>query len=354
MSRLNRLQLQRFRNHTTLDLRFDEPITVIVADNGHGKTSILEAVQLLATGESFRADRAEEMVQFDAELAQVVGQLSNDTVEQLEVMVTRGVVQGKRTQTRLYSVNQVRRRRKDFIGHFNCVVFRPEDMRLMEGSPSRRRNFLDTVLSQTHIQYAHSHSTYEQALLKRNKLLQAVRDGEMPSSVLTYWNLQLVKHGEVVQGHRQRFLETFGAVEFPTRFEIEYRPSLMTAERLAEYQPREIAAGHTLIGPHKDDFDVSFQWRPTDEWHSVSTFGSRGQQRLAVLWLKVAELEYVLGKTASRPLLALDDIFSELDPDVRTLVMSLIRRQQTIITTTEQRVVAELQAELGELQVVEL
>ncbi len=352
MARLQSLHLHYFRNHFDVKVDLDEDIVVIVGDNGQGKTSLVEAAYLMATGTSFRADRAEEMVSFDQELARVTAKLSTD--DTLEVIVTRGMVQGKRTQARLFSVNQVRRRRKDFIGYLSAVVFRPEDMRLMEGSPSRRRTFMDSALIQSHPSYAVSLTTYEQALLRRNKILQAVREREMPVTVLTYWNNLIIKHGQVIQDARTRFLDSFSTTEFPVAFEVTYVPSLMSAERLAEYQPREIAAGHTLIGPHKDDFEVKFQWRPGQAWQTVSTYGSRGQQRMAVLWLKLAELSYLKTTNDQLPLLLLDDIFSELDHEVRGLVMQLMTAQPTIVTTTESQVAADLERELPKVQILTL
>lgn len=352
MSRLTELTLQQFRNHAHLHLQFPHLTTVIVGNNGQGKTSILEAIQLLATGKSFRAEKVEEMIAFGQELARVKGKVEKNGQDgddesesiELEALLTRGMVQGKKTVPTLYSVNTVRRRKREFVGHFLSVVFRPEDMRLIEGSPGRRRDFLDSPLTLYSQDYAHSLNTYEKTLQRRNKLLHQIREGEAPASTLTYWNLSLIKHGQIIQEHRRHLIEFCRKVEFPLRLGLEYDESVMSAERLAHYAHAEIAAGHTLVGPHKDDFMVTLEVE--GEPRAIDAFGSRGQQRLAVLWLKLCELSFLQTELQQRPVLLLDDIFSELDDISRTKVLDIIRETQTIITTTEERVVTELEHHL--------
>lgn len=392
---LQSLKLQHFRNHAQRTLVFKEPTTVIVGPNARGKTSIIEAVNLLATGESFRAETVPEMISLGAELSKINGtviedkpaseiasKVASDDKTELELTLTKGEVQGKKTALRLYAVNGVRRRKVDFTRHLTTVVFRPEDMRLIEGSPSRRREFLDAPLSLMDPEYHRSHTTYHQALTRRNKLLQQVRDGEQPQNILTYWNLTLVKHGEYLHQARRDFLEFCQSVLFPLQFTVEYDPSPISAERLAEYQPREIAAGHTLIGPHKDDVIVKLsledlqqatlgeaipsEWdwqtilqrsqKPQEKIETlpVSAYGSRGQQRLAVLWLKLCEYTFLKTKKGQPPLLLLDDILSELDHLSRQRVLELIGQGQTLLTTTEPKVVAEVSELVPHSQVIEL
>lgn len=346
---LQSVSLQNFRNHVASTWRFHPRTTLIVGQNAQGKTSIIEAVNLLATGNSFRADRVEEMITFDQELARVKGlvELEDDTTE-LEIMLTRGLVQGKKTALRLYSVNQVRRRKKDFTSNFTTVVFRPEDMRLVEGSPSRRRGYLDAPLSLVDQEYDRALTAYEKTLQRRNKLLISIREGEQSAQALTFWNMSLVKHGEYVHRQRQAFLNFCSTVEFPMSFSVVYDSSPISLDRIEEYQGREIASGHTLIGPHKDDLSVEFQVKSplagvdTTQPLPVATYGSRGQQRLAVLWLKMCEFEFLKQKTGQVPLLLLDDILSELDNESRDKVLSLLHFGQSIITTTEPKIVEEV------------
>jgi DNA replication and repair protein RecF len=353
---LHGISLQHFRNYTQQTFLFPQQTTIIVGNNAAGKTSIIEAIHLLSTGESFRAEQVAEMIQFDQEIgrvkAKVVGgatEAEAETETELEVMLTRGELQGKRTSSRLYTVNQVRRLKKSFVGHFFTVVFRPEDMRLIEGSPSRRRNFIDTVLNVTSREYAVSLKTYEEALKRRNRLLQQVQEGLMQRTVLAYWNALLLKHGQVIQEQRRQFFAFFAEVSFPLSFTVEYQPSLINDGRMAEYADREIAAGHTLIGPHKDDFFVQL-----DGVKNVALYGSRGQQRLAVLWLKMCELEFVKQVTKTQPILLLDDILSELDAEHRQDVFSLLNQGQAILTTTEEKMAEEIRQVAQDYQTIHL
>ncbi len=348
------LTIQHFRCHKQLTMKFSANLTMIVGSNASGKTSVIEALTLLSTGESFRAEHDQDMIAFEQELARVKTKLDDQSDDELEVVLTRGVLQGKVVQKKHYFVNSTPRRKKDFLGHFTTVVFRPEDMRLIEGSPPRRRQFIDAILSVIHRQYAESLTTYENALKRRNKLIDQIQQNQAPRTVLTYWTNLLLKHGVVLQELRREFFQSFSATELPIQLQVEYLPSLVTEERFTTYADREVAAGHTLIGPHKDDFVVKFIAESNPDWLDVSQFGSRGQQRLAVLWLKLNELAYVEHNSNQRPVLLLDDILSELDQEHRHQVENLLQTGQAIVTTTEEGVITDLQKLIPSLQVVKL
>lgn len=343
--RVASLSLQHIRLHRSFFIALDHPTTVIVGSNASGKTTLIESVYLLATGSSFRAEKIEEMIGFDQELGRVKGVVQvlaesasadeeekSETAE-LEVLLTRGEVQGRKTARRLYTVNGVRKRKADATALLQAVVFRPEDMRLVEGSPARRRSFMDSTLSGCYPEYARALKTYEQTLRRRNKLLTQVREGEQPRTTLHYWNTSLVSAGTLLQQHRRNFLQSFSGVEFPLAFTSQYQPSVITEARIAEYLPREVAAGHTLIGPHKDDFVVKLPF--AGERRSVATFGSRGQQRMAVLWLKFGEFGFIQQVSGHQPVLLLDDILSELDEQMQTLALAVVAHCQSLITTTD-------------------
>jgi DNA replication and repair protein RecF len=313
-------------------------MTVIAGDNATGKTTIIESLALLATGESFRVEKIEEIIQFAADLGRIKavfadGLDSETGSDEVEVIITPGQVQGKTMAKRLFSVNGVRRRKKDAVGKFYAVVFRPEDMRLIEGSPGRRRQFFDIALSALHPEYSHALSQYESNLKRRNKLLSQIKDGEQSVTTLLYWSAAILKHGQVLQEHRQQFLQTFVQVPFDLDFTVGYLPSLISEDRLNTYRDREIAAGHSLIGPHKDDFEVQLLMQA--ERRNIALYGSRGQQRLGVLWLKLCELGYARQTLSQDPVLLLDDILSELDDEHQRLALKTASEQQTIVTTAD-------------------
>lgn len=339
---LTQLSLSHFRNYETKTIDFKtpttiSPTTILVGPNAVGKTSIIEAIHLLASGDSFRATKIEQMIEFDQELGRVRGkvQTNGDEIE-LEVMLTRGEVQGRRTQKRLFSINNARRSKRKFVGQLLTVVFRPEDMRLIEGSKHRRRDFMDEPLCLVDGEYARALDTYSQALLKRNRLLFQVREGEMPRSALTFWTMTILKHGQFIQEKRRQFLDFFKSVDFSVPFSVEYDSSPITEQRQEKYAKREIAAGHTLIGPHKDDLIIKLAVeteKSGEERRDIALFGSRGQQRMGVLWLKTCELAFLKHETQQEPILLLDDVLSELDADHKELVLNLLDGTQTIITT---------------------
>jgi len=346
------LWLQTFRNYSEKIFQFTNNITVLVGANGIGKTSILEALSVLSSGESFRASKIEEMIHFDAEYGRVQARFeiidSDEDSITLEAMINAGSVLGKKTQKRVFSVNGVRRLRKDVIGKLLTVVFRPEDLRLVEGSKARRRGYLDGPLSLIDQQYAQALKDYEHLLRRRNKILEQIKERKTDESSLVYWDENLLKSGEYIQEKRAAYIDTFSQVSFPKEFTCTYQPSLLNAERLAQYQSRSIAAGHTLIGPHKDDFMIELEGR------DVAAYGSRGQQRLAVLWLKMCERAFLLQTTQTLPVLLLDDIFSELDSDSQTLIFSLMSQGQTIITSADHGVADRINAHFDSIDVIEL
>ncbi|MEN8253683.1 MAG: DNA replication and repair protein RecF [Patescibacteria group bacterium] len=340
---LQKLSLQNFRSFSSKIFEFNSPITLIVGSNAIGKTSIIEAIALISNGSSFRAGKVEEMIKFDEELGRVKAIISAEDAKDLEILLTRGMVQGRRSQRTLYSVNDLRRRKKDFIGKLLAVSFRPEDMRLVEGSPSRRRQFIDSVLCLVDRDYARSQKVYLEALKKRNKLLWQIREGLMGKQVLSYWNLQLLKHGKVLQKKRRELFRFFNTISFSLHFEIGYKSSLISEKRMQEYEVKELVLGHTLIGPHKDDFIVKLRTPSSKQQDfDIGIYGSRGQQRLAVLWLKICELEFIEDSTNQRPILLLDDILSELDDTSKSYVLKLLDEQQTIITSADKDTKKEL------------
>lgn len=355
------LALQNFRNFSLTNFNFSKT-NLIFGANGIGKTSIIEAIYLLASADSFRAGRVEEMIRLEADLGRVQGLIDLEGTNQeeneelkLEAMLTRGVVQGKRTQYRLFAVNDIRRRKKDFLAFFKAVVFRPEDLRLVEGSPSRRRGFLDNALTMVSHEYSSALTKYEQTLKRRNRLLQKVNEGTEGREVLNFWNTNLVRTGEFLQIQRANLIDFIREVVFPFELNIEYLPSLISEKRLLEHLEKEIFLGHTLIGPHKDDFVLNFSEEEKGINNlSLLAYGSRGQQRLGVLWLKIAELQFLTDKIGYQPVLLLDDILSELDTNSKDMVLDLLSNYQSILTTADADVLTDLKERIKNLNLIVL
>lgn len=371
---LTKLSLINFRNHIHLNLDFFQNQVVIIGSNGAGKTNIIEAIYILATGDTFRDAKAEEMVAFEAEVGHIGGKLletnykqdSKETANQqvsiedspqleLHVTLTRGFWQGKRVAKKKYQVNGVNRSKSRFVGHLQAVCFRPEDLRIIEGSPARRRKFLDGILSQIDRQYLIALAVYGKALRQRNKLLEMIREQKTHPRALEYWDDQIIKHGSYINRKRAELVAAFNELNQPQAtsyklqdftYEMVYDHSMMSRERLDRYRQQELAAGHTLVGPHRDDFVIKSQVTSDKKQDKLdlSTYGSRGQQRMGVLWLKLQALAFMELMTKQRPILLLDDIFSELDHQHRQLVFELMRQQQTIATTADKHYIEGLEA----------
>jgi DNA replication and repair protein RecF len=330
---LRELNLQNFRSFKKKSFVFSDKNNLIIGPNAAGKTNILEAIYLLATGKSFRAKQEKEMISDLEEISRLGGELW-PKVETLAIVLTRGEVQGKRTARKLYEINGVGKRWRDFAGQLKCVLFRPEDIDLILGSPSVRRDYLDSVLEQTDWQYRVCHLAYKKGLRQRNKLLDKIREGQAKRSQLIFWNQLLIKNGQRVTQKREALIEFFNHYfqrnqKEQGSLELIYDRSVITEKRLEQYGQAELALGKTLVGPHRDDVVILKKKR------NLALFGSRGEQRMAVLSLKLAEWAFITEKNQLKPILLLDDIFSELDKKHRRLIAKIIDSCQVIMTTSE-------------------
>lgn len=315
-----KLGLQNFRNYTQKEFEFGNK-TLIVGENGVGKTNILEAIYLLATGKSFRADRDSEIIKYDCQFAIVKS-------DGLQITIT---------DRKKFEVNGVSRRQMDFVGKLRSVLFAPQDMELVTGSPSHRRKYLDFVICQKDREYRRCLLSFEKGLRQRNKLLSMIREGLANRSQLYFWDKLLIKNGDYITLKRGEYLQSL--VGDYTTF---YDKSIITEERLKQYEVEEVAAATTLVGPHRDDFVINFSNK------DISKYGSRGEQRMAILWLKQGEIKFL----GDDPILLLDDIFSELDHKHRELVSNLVRSYpgQVIATTADEHLLSEM----GEYQIIKL
>lgn len=331
------LTLKYFRSYSARTFEFSPQTTIIIGPNTSGKTNILEALFLLATGKSFRAEREIEMIAWSEDLTRVKTRLiTADGPKDLEIVIAKGETTAQKIPLKRYQVNGIARRQVDFVGNLRVVLFWPEDLDLVTDSPAIRRRYLDFVLAQVDREYHRSSLSYEKGLRQRNRLLDGIREGQANRSQLLFWDQLLIKTGNYLTDVRHAFIEAVNASSKPfADFHLHYDASFISEARLAQYAEEEVAAAATLVGPHRDD--IQFLENKRD----LSKYGSRGEQRLAVLWLKLAELEFVTVRCGERPLLLLDDIFSELDHAHRDEVVRIMGMQQTVLTTTDRHFLPE-------------
>ena len=338
---IKKLALSSFRNFGSRTFEFSDKVTLITGPNASGKTNILESIFLLSTSRSLKAKVEEEMVNYKKDLARVKGLLANKMV--LEAVITRGLIdigaeRPEKVARKKLMINGVPKRLIDFAGNLKTVLFGPWDMDLVTESPSLRRKFLDTVLSQVDREYRRSILSYEKGVRQRNRLLFRIREEGISRSQLSFWNQLLIKNGDYITGKREEFIEFINKLHGlnSQNFQLEYDRSVISEGRLEQYKEEEVAAATTLVGPHRDDF-IFIEGR-----RDLSAYGSRGEQRMGILWLKMAELAFIEEKSGEKPTLLLDDIFSELDNEHRDVVINLTKNQQTIITTADPHFVGNL------------
>lgn len=326
---LRSLSLQNFRSYKKSSFDFQKS-TIIIGPNTAGKSNLIEAIYLVSTGKSFRAERDSQMVEFGKEMGRVLGKTDEN---KLEVVVTVGEVAGVRAQFKRFLVNGVAKRRVDFVGNLISVLFSPKDLEIIVGSPGLRREFLDNILEQTDRDYRLALLGFTKALRQRNALLDLIKNGMHRSDrEFEYWDALIIRNGSVLTKKREEFINWLNSSKKDLLdFRLEYDKSEISIERLNHYYTAERATGVTLVGPHRDDLFILI-----DKDKELKSFGSRGQQRLGVLQLKLLELDYLRQKTDQEPLLLLDDVFSELDEDHILLILGIRDSQQTIITTTHE------------------
>lgn len=349
---LKKLTLYNFRSYKKEQINFDKRLTIIVGPNTSGKTNILESIFLVATGKSFRAQKDTEMVSYTSPVARVIADIEkNNEADKLELILTRGELYQKKISTKRYLINGVAKRYLDFVGTLKVSLFWPEDLELVTDSPSIRRRYLDFVLTQTDREYLRNLRSYEKGLRIRNKILESIREGESKKEELEFWNNLLIDNGSFITKTRKEysdFLNNRNSSMNGDIFKIIYDASLISEERLKQYTTEEINAATTLVGPHRDDFQFTIS-----KERDLSLYGSRGEQRLGVLWLKLGELAFIKEKSeGENPVLLLDDIFSEFDHHNRQLVFEHIGNQQTIITTTDIHLIEKKLKE--QAQIIEL
>lgn len=372
---LRRLQLEEFRLYHRLDLPVDPAGLALHGANASGKSSLLEAIALLATTRSIRASGERDVVNWQSgeaygfpPYARVSGHIERRE-DSVDVEIAFQLDAGGKSQTqKAIRLNGRNVRAMDAVGALKIVLFAPEDVALVSGPPSSRRRYLDLMISQIDSRYLRALSRYNRILEQRNSLLKSLaRDGGNPNSQtvgaqLAYWDEELVTYGSLLVSRRLSAisrLTEFAASRFATfgndrQLGVEFRPSVddpscraavttgnpetiqaivarTFTSQLEDLRRDELRRGISLLGPHRDDFTM------TIDGIDVATFGSRGQQRLAVVALKLAETDVMNEEAGDHPIILLDDVLSELDPQRRDdLTQAVVALDaQVIVTTTD-------------------
>jgi DNA replication and repair protein RecF len=374
---LKRLSLTQFRMFAQLDAKFSPGTTILVGSNAQGKTSILEAIYYLTGANGVQATHDRELINFntlgeETSFARMVAVIDSHAREQkIEIRLSLQTV-GSQQRQRLRKeilINGVKRRVSDLAGVFNAVLFLPRDLDIVEGSPGNRRDFLDASLSQANSVYANALTEYRKVITQRNALLKQLRERPGKLQQLDFWDQRLCDHGALIIAERANALGQLGVIAARVHAELSRNNEALELRYLPKYKPvesesgqlrmagepedltpeysrenvraglssklrqirrHEIQRGVSILGPHRDDFQFCVNGI------DLGMYGSRGQNRTALLALKLAEIQWLKDRTGEWPVLLLDEVLAELDVERRSdLLERLKSAPQSLLTAAD-------------------
>lgn len=323
------IKLVNFRNHSEYVLECKDSVSLILGQNGCGKTSVLEAIYILTRGKSFRA--------VDAEILKRGEEFYRIEMEYENGEKSVATYDGK---DKTFTIVDKKSKRLPKKNKYPVVLFLPSDLNLVSTSPNKRRDYFDRIFSQFDEKYNDSLLRYEKALKQRNELLK--RDF-VTADMMFSWNILLAKYGAEIAKFRKQFVgeinekftEMYRSIA-DNQDEVEIKVETLTSEDSNKYLQmleagfeKDLALGHTSFGVHRDDFILLFNQKEADG------SASRGETRSMILALKFIEAEMILNKLGKRPIVLLDDVFSELDDVRRRCLVENFRDNQVIITSVE-------------------
>ncbi len=343
---IKKLRFENFRNLSNNEIIPCEKVNVIYGDNAQGKTNLLEAIWLFCGGHSFRGAKENELITFDDSFFKLVMDFySFERDQNAEIIFTQNKKKIK--------INGVEKNSSSYLTEiFSCVVFSPENMTLVKRGPSLRRKFLDGAISQQRIKYAATLSKYNQIINQRNALLKDIFKHKELKDTLQIWDDSLCICAAIILKERLEYIKNLKiyAKNFhddissgKENLDIEYISNCgakeedsieVITEKLKEaYQKsrsEDYHTGYTNIGPHRDDMDIKINSI------SAKTFGSQGQQRSAVLSLKLAQAQMLFEKNGEKPVILLDDVLSELDSKRQDFLLNKVDSYQVFVTCCEE------------------
>jgi len=343
---LKNLKLLYYRNYNSVNLSFDNKINLIIGENAQGKTNLMEAIYLLAFTRSYRTTKDKELIHWEKNYAKIEGRINKRNQDiPLEIQLS--------TKGKTAKLNHLEQKRlSNYIGAFNVVMFAPEDLNLVKGSPQVRRRFIDMEIGQIQPVYIYHLRQYQKVLKQRNHMLKELqRHNTQNLTMLEVLTEQLVEHACEIIHRRFLFIKLLRQWAIPIHkgisrdkelLRIQYEATIDvlesdSMEKIAniysaifkENQEKEIERGITLYGPHRDDLLFFIND------HDIQKYGSQGQQRTTALSLKLAEIELIKQEVGEYPVLLLDDVLSELDQYRQSHLLDTIKdKVQTFVSTT--------------------
>lgn len=333
------IRLQQFRSYKDASYELGSGVTIVVGPNGAGKTNLLEAVMLAATNKTYRAKN--NLIKTGQDWARIDVHTSENKARTIKI-------QGQPDPTQQVEIDDKTYKRLPFSQKQPVVLFEPNHLFLTQGEPQMRRAYLDDLLEQLHPGFSKVRSDYRRALSQRNRLL---KQGASDKTMVFAWNVRLIESAAQIVERRLKLIEELNkrltsvysdVADKKSKLSVDYKSSTniknYAANLLKQLEnnfDEDLARGFTSYGPHRDDISILLN----DE--EISSTGSRGETRTLILALKIIELELLEETLKVRPLLLLDDVFSELDGARRKALVNFLKNHQTIITTTDADIVTK-------------
>ena len=332
---IEELEINNFRNYEKQKIKLNKKINVFYGENAQGKTNIIEAIFLGSMGKSFRTNKDKELIKI------------NEDNCNLEILFKKsdrnGKINIKLGNKKEIFINEIKiKKLSELIGNINIVLFTPDDINLLKGGPHNRRKFLDIMISQLRPKYLYIYTLYNKALEERNNYLKRIKLEDKKDELLEIWEEQIAEYGIIINKYREEFINKIkdkikkihkNITNNKEDINIEYFSDCTNKEKylklLKERRKLDIIKGYTTKGIHRDDFIIYINGL------QINTYGSQGQNRTAILSLKLSELQVIYDEINENPILLLDDFMSELDKNRRNKFLENIKDTQVIITCTD-------------------
>ena len=332
---IKNIKIKNFRNYDQEEINLEKNINIFYGKNAQGKTNIIEAIFLCSLGKSFRAKKDNEMIKLNEENAIVeIEYEKSDRDGKIKIEI------GNKKNIYLNGIKI--KKLSELLGNLNIVIFTPDDINILKGGPQNRRRFLDIMISQLRPNYMHILNLYLKTIEQRNKYLRQIKEEHKDENLLEIWDEKLAEYAVKIYEYRKEFIEKIikkitiihkNITNGEEQIELEYITECDNKEKylqlLKERRKLDIIKGFTTKGIHRDDFVIYINKK------EIKIFGSQGQNRTAMLSLKLAELQVIYDEIGEYPILLLDDFMSELDRTRRKNFLENIEGTQVIITGTE-------------------
>ena len=340
---ITKLKLENFRNYSFQTIEFNKGINVIYGDNAQGKTNILEAIFLCSMGKSFRTPRDKDLIKINESYTKInIEYEKSDRKGRIEYFIG---------DKKNLLVNEVKLNKlSQLLGNLNSIIFSPDDIEVLKGSPQKRRKFLNMMISQLRPAYLFNLNAYNKTLEQRNNYLRQIKLENKPEELLDIWDEKLAKHAEIIYTYRKEFVDKIlnKIIDIHKNitdcqeiiniiYKSEFSEKSKFMQKLKDARKKDIQRGYTSVGVHRDDFEIYINNK------NINLYGSQGQFRTAILSLKLSELYVIYDEIGEYPILLLDDFMSELDEKRRKKFVENITEAQVILTGTHKLILDNLE-----------